>query len=455
MPIQTFNPATGSALKTYSCLSATEIDLLIQSAHKTYLSWRDTPLTERSTCMHRLADLLLENKNEYATLITTEMGKPITSARAEIEKCAQACHYYAIHSEAFLKPQTIETEATKSYISYEPAGILFAIMPWNFPFWQVFRCMVLNLMAGNGVILKHAPIVTGCGLAIEALVQQAGFPAGIFMTLVIEEEQAKQVIGHPHIIGVTLTGSEQAGKAVAAEAGKQAKKVVLELGGSDPYIILHDADLEQAAEICIQSRLSNSGQVCIAAKRLIMVESIKKSFQEMVLSKLDRYTVGDPLDETTQLGPLARADLRKILHQQVQACVEQGATLISGGYLPTGAGFYYPITVLDHIKKGMPAYDDELFGPVIAFIAANDEADAIRIANDSRFGLGAAVFTRDIARGEEIASKQLNAGSCFVNQLVSSDARLPFGGIKSSGFGRELAQNGIHEFMNIKTIVVK
>lgn len=455
MSIQTRNPATGVMLKTYNCLSDSEIDHLVQSAHKSYLAWRDAPISTRAKCMNHLADLLLENKNEYATLITTEMGKPLASARAEIEKCALACSHYATHAEDFLKSTLIKTEASKSYISYEPSGLLFAIMPWNFPFWQVFRCIAPNLMAGNGVLLKHAPIVTGCGVAIETLLQKAGFPVGLFTTLIIEESQAKQVIAHPHVIGVTLTGSERAGKVVAAEAGKYTKKVVLELGGSDPYLILEDADLEHAAEICIQSRLSNSGQVCIAAKRLIVVKQVKEAFLKCVMSKLGEYTLGDPMDEKTKLGPLAREDLRATLHKQVQASVEQGATLLQGGEIPDGPGFYYPVTVLDNIKKGMTAYDEELFGPVISLITAADEENAIQIANDSRFGLGAAVFTRDIARGEDIARKKLNAGSCFVNQLVSSDVRLPFGGTKSSGFGRELAAIGMHEFMNIKTLVIK
>lgn len=455
MPIQTFNPSTGIALKTYTCLPNVDIDALIQAAHKTYQTWHKTSVQERAKHMSRLADLLIKNKDKYAALIATEMGKPITSGRAEIEKCALACRHYATHSATYLAPRTIQTEATKSYICYEPTGLLFAIMPWNFPFWQVFRCAAPNLMAGNGVILKHAPIVTGCALAIEDLFREAGFPAGIFLTLVIDEEQAKQVIAHPHIIGVTLTGSERAGKAVAAEAGKHTKKVVLELGGNDPYLILEDADLEQAAEICLQSRLANSGQVCIAAKRLIVVASIKEVFQKYVMAQLDRYTMGDPLDEHIQLGPLARADLRKKLHQQIQISVSQGARLVCGGRVPTGKGFYYPITVLDNVKEGMLACEDELFGPVITFITAKDEADAIRIANNSRYGLGAAIFTRDSARGEKIAATQLKAGSCFVNKSVTSDARLPFGGTKSSGFGRELAEVGMHEFMNIKTVVVR
>lgn len=455
MPIQTINPATGTLLKTYQCLTVAEINTLLESTHQSYLQWRTTTIAQRATHMLRLAELLITHRDQSATLISTEMGKPISFSRGEVEKCAKACRYFAEKATEFLQPRIIATEMSKSYVTYQPLGTLFAIMPWNFPFWQVFRCAAANIMAGNTMVLKHASIVTGCALAIEDLFVQAGFPAGVFATLIISQEDAQHVIAHPYVTGVTLTGSVRAGRAIAALAGKQGKKVVLELGGSDPYIILHDADLEQAATKCAQSRLANSGQVCIAAKRLITVPSVKQRFKQLVLEKLQHYVSGDPLLETVNLWLLARADLRDQVHQQVHQSVQQGATLVQGGEIPPGEGFYYPITVLDNVRPGMPAYDDELFGPVVTFIDADDEEHAITLANDSIYGLSASVFTQDIVRGEKIAAEQLQAGCCYVNELVSSDPRLPFGGIKASGIGRELAAEGMHEFVNIKTVGIR
>lgn len=455
MSIQTINPATGAALKTYATLTPSALAALLESANQAYLQWRDTPLHKRSQCMQRLADLLLTNQQQYAELITTEMGKPITASRGEVAKCAKTCSYFAEHAEEFLQPRLIATEMQKSYVSYQPLGMLFAIMPWNFPFWQVFRCAAPNIMAGNTLVLKHAPIVTGSALTIEQLFLDAGFPPGIFISLIIDEAQAKDVIAHPNIKGVTLTGSVRAGRAVAEQAGKYGKKTVLELGGSDPYIILPDADLELAAKECVKSRLGNSGQVCIAAKRLIVVASVKEKFQQQVMAELKHFVMGDPEQEHITLGPLARRDLREQLQKQVDASVAKGATLLCGGKIPPGAGFYYPITVLDQVKKGMPAYEEELFGPVIAFMTAKDEAEAIAIANDSIYGLSAAIFTQDIARGEQIATRHLDVGCCYINQMVSTDPRLPFGGVKASGIGRELAAEGMHEFMNIKTVGIR
>ncbi|HVV68021.1 MAG TPA: NAD-dependent succinate-semialdehyde dehydrogenase [Gammaproteobacteria bacterium] len=455
MDIQTINPATGQLLQSYPTLSQSEVTTSIQQGHEAFLQWRELPITQRSELMLRAADLLVTDNEHYATLISTEMGKPITYARSEVSKCAKVCHYFATSAAEFIKPRHITTELDSSYITYQPLGVIFAIMPWNFPFWQVFRFAAPNLMAGNAALLKHAPIVTGCGLAIETLFRQAGFPKYLFQTLIINEDQASQVIADPLVAGVTLTGSERAGKSVASQAGTHIKKAVLELGGSDPYIILEDADLNNAALQCVKSRLANSGQVCIAAKRFIAVKSIKTQFQNRVMIELNRYQMGNPLDEQVDLGPLAREDLRLTVHQQVQQSVAQGAVLLQGGELPEDTpGFYYPVTVLDQVKKGMPAYDEEIFGPVITLIEAEDEGDAIRIANDNRYGLAAAVFTKDIARGEKIAREQLTAGTCYVNQMVNSDPRLPFGGVKASGFGRELAEIGMHEFMNIKTVGV-
>jgi succinate-semialdehyde dehydrogenase/glutarate-semialdehyde dehydrogenase len=328
-------------------------------------------------------------------------------------------------------------------------------MPWNFPFWQVFRFAAPNLMAGNAALLSHAPISTGTSLVIETLLKEVGFPENLFRSLVINNEVAAYTIKHSHIAAVTLTGSERAGSVVGAVAASSLKKIVLELGGSDPYIILEDADLELAAEACIVSRMNNAGQVCIAAKRLIIVDAIYDDFEKIILEKLKRFKMGDPMDEKTNLGPLARADLRDTVHQQVIESVQKGATLITGGIMPEGPGFYYPPTALKHVKKGMPAYDDEIFGPVVSFLRVKEEEEAIHVANDSRFGLAGAVFTQNIQRGIDIASNKIHVGTCCVNGFVSSDPRLPFGGTKASGHGRELAQEGIHEFVNTKTICVK
>lgn len=454
MAIQTINPATGELIKSYQEMPYAEVDKIIEATHKDFLQWRETSFQQRADKMRLVGKILLDNKQEYAKLITTEMGKPIKSAIGEIEKCARLCDYYAEHAQEYLKPQLIKTEMAKSYIMYQPMGVIFAIMPWNFPFWQALRFAAPGLMAGNACILKHAPTTTGCALAIEAIFKQAGFPENLFRSIVIDTDLAEKVIAHPRIVGVTLTGSVRAGKSVGAEAAGRLKKVVLELGGSDPYIILEDADLDLAAEQCVISRLGNAGQVCIAAKRLIAVDAIRDIFEQKVLEKVKQYVMGNPLDEKVNLGPLARADLRDNVHAQVQASIAKGAILAMGGVVPQQPGFYYPPTVLKNVKPGMPAYDDEIFGPVISFIAAKDEDEAIRIANDNVYGLGAAVFTKDLKRGEKVAQK-LEAGTCCVNALVASDQRLPFGGTKMSGFGRELSAEGIREFTNIKTICIK
>ncbi len=383
------------------------------------------------------------------------MGKPILASTAEIEKCQLACNFYAENAEKFLAPRSVVTNKTKSFVVYRPLGIIFAIMPWNYPFWQVFRCAAPNLMAGNAMLLRHSPNSTGAGLAIEELCREAGLPQNLFRTLVIDNETAAQVIKHHQIKGVTLTGSPRAGAIVGSTAASALKKVVLELGGSDPYIVLKDADLAKAAKICVASRLNNSGQVCIAAKRIIVVNSVREQFEKLVLDELKNYHMGDPMDNSYNLGPLARADLRETVHRQVQDCISKGATLLMGGKIPSNPGFYYPPTVLKDIGPNMAAMKEEIFGPVIALINAKDEDEAIHIANDSDYGLAAAVFTENIQRGEEIATNKIHAGTCAVNDLVSSDPRLPFGGIKNSGFGRELGEEGIREFTNVKTVYIK
>ncbi|MGH9857642.1 MAG: NAD-dependent succinate-semialdehyde dehydrogenase, partial [Acidobacteriota bacterium] len=373
----------------------------------------------------------------------------------EAEKCAWVCDFYADQAENFLAPEIVETDASKSFIAFQPLGVVLAIMPWNFPFWQVFRFAAPALMAGNAGILKHASNVSGCALHIEEVFHQAGFPHDLFRTLLVGSANIAAVIAHPLVKAATLTGSTPAGKSVAQKAGSLLKKTVLELGGSDPYVVLEDADLEMTVDTCVTSRLINGGQSCIAAKRFIVVESIRSKFEEMFVQKMKQKKMGDPMQSGVDLGPQAKHDLRDDLHKQVEKSIQLGARVLLGAKLPSGKGAYYPPSVLTDIRKGMPAYDEEMFGPVAAIVAARDEEDAIRIANDSQFGLGAAVFTKDVKRGERIAAEKIEAGCCFVNAFVKSDPRLPFGGIKESGYGRELSHFGIREFVNIKTVYVK
>jgi succinate-semialdehyde dehydrogenase/glutarate-semialdehyde dehydrogenase len=454
MPLVTVNPATGARIATYEEMTAEEIGTIVERAHEAYCAWRETSFAERAELVRRLAALLREDKERLATLMSTEMGKPIVQARAEVEKCAVGCDHYAEHAERYLAPEVIETDASRSFVTYRPLGVILAIMPWNFPFWQVLRFAAPALMAGNAAVLKHAENVTGSALAVEEMFQRAGFPDGLFRTLRVKSAHVEPVIDHPRVAAVTLTGSTAAGQAVAAAAGGRVKKTVLELGGSDPYVILEDADLDQAVAACATGRLQNTGQSCIAAKRFVVVEPVLETFREKLVAAFAGYRMGDPLSEESDLGPLARADLRDALHDQVTRCVERGAMLLTGGRIPESPGAYYPPTILDGVRKGMPAFDEELFGPVAAIVAAKDEDDAIRIANDTEYGLGAAVFTRDLARGERIAAERLEAGSCFVNAFVKSDPRIPFGGIKASGYGRELSGHGIREFVNVKTVYI-
>jgi succinate-semialdehyde dehydrogenase/glutarate-semialdehyde dehydrogenase len=452
--IVSVNPATGQTISSYDEMTAAAAAAAVAQAHATWTSWRATTFGARSVLMRKAAAILRDRKQELARLMTTEMGKTLKQGVAEAEKCAWVCDYYAEHAERHLAPEVVKTEGSKSYVAFEPLGVVLAIMPWNFPFWQVYRFAAPALMAGNVGVLKHASNVPGCALAIEEIFVQAGFPAGAFRTLLIGSQHVQAVIENPLVRAVTLTGSTPAGKAVAAQAGAVLKKTVLELGGSDAYLVLEDADLDFAAETCVNSRLINAGQSCIAAKRFIVVEPIIDAFTTRFVSLMKNKKMGDPLVDGTDLGPQARYDLRDALHKQVIASVERGATLLLGGQIPEGEGAYYPPTVLTNVTSGMPACDEELFGPVAAILTAKDEADAVRIANDTAFGLGAAVFTRDTARGERIA-RALDAGATFVNALVASDPRLPFGGIKESGYGRELGVFGIREFVNVKTVFVK
>ncbi|MFU8861472.1 MAG: NAD-dependent succinate-semialdehyde dehydrogenase [Cyclonatronaceae bacterium] len=452
---ESINPATGDLITGYEEHTDSEIDSIIKQADEQQRRWMKTGFPERAVLMNNAATVLKTRREDYARIMTLEMGKPIAAARAEVDKCAWVCNYYADHAESFLKSEIIRTDASESYVAYRPLGVVLAVMPWNFPFWQVFRFAAPALMAGNAGILKHASNVTGCSLAIEDVFRRAGFPENLFRSIIAGSKRMDKVIEHPLIRAVTLTGSVPAGKSVASKAGSLLKKTVLELGGSDPYIILGDADLDRAVLSCVNSRLINNGQSCIAAKRFIVVESVLDEFTERFVRLMKEKKMGNPLDESFDLGPQASADLRDELHDQVQRSIEAGAECVLGGEMPDSPGSWYPPTVLTGVAKGMPAFDEEIFGPVAAIIAAKDEKEAIQLANDSIFGLGASVFTRDVLRGKKIAELELEAGCCFVNQFVKSDPRLPFGGIKESGYGRELSWFGIREFMNIKTVYIK
>ncbi len=453
--LESLNPHDGSRVGLFEQAEDRDVARAVEQAVRAQRSWRDRSFDERSEPLRRAATLLRERADEWGRLMATEMGKPLAQGRAEAEKCAWVCDYFADGAEEFLADQRVTTDASRSYVAFRPLGVVLAVMPWNFPFWQVFRFAAPALMAGNAGLLKHASNVQGCALAIESILHEAGFPSEIFRTLVIVGSRVGSVIEHDGVAAVTLTGSTPAGRAVAAKAGSLIKKTVLELGGSDPYVILEDADLDEAAETCANARLLNSGQSCIAAKRFVVPRRILPEFQERFVEAMAARTLGDPLDEASDIGPQARTDLRDDLHRQVRESIERGATVLLGGEAPDGPGAYYPPTVLTDVAPGMPAYDEELFGPVAAVIPVDDEAEAVRVANDTAFGLGAAVFTRDVARGEMIAAHHLEAGACFVNGLVKSDPRLPFGGIKESGYGRELSPFGIREFVNVKTVWVK
>jgi succinate-semialdehyde dehydrogenase/glutarate-semialdehyde dehydrogenase len=455
MSIQSINPTTGEPIRDYDLLGAASLKDAIKAAQAASVLWQEQPITDRTRLFSLAAVALREHAGEYAKLMAMEMGKPITAGRAEIEKCAWVCDYYAKHAERFLASEQVATEANRSYVSFEPLGVILAVMPWNFPFWQVFRFAAPALMAGNTGLLKHASNVPGCALAIEEVFQKAGFPSNVFRTLFIDHRQLSTVIKHPAVQAVTLTGSTDAGRVVGQLAGKFLKKTVMELGGSDPYLILEDANVEEAVELCVTSRLMNSGQSCIAAKRFIVVEARREEFVRRFVERMRNVRMGDPMDPTTEVGPQARIELRDELHRQVQESVAKGAHCVLGGVLPDGPGAFYPPTVLTDVKKGMPAYREELFGPVAAIVTVRNERAAIRVANDSVFGLGAAVFTGDAAKGERIAAKELQAGCCVVNDLVRTDPRLPFGGTKQSGHGRELSRYGLKEFVNIKTVSVR
>jgi succinate-semialdehyde dehydrogenase / glutarate-semialdehyde dehydrogenase len=449
------NPSNGDVVSQFSYHTSNDVLRIISLTDQSQREWGKSSIEVRAELVRKVANILSRQNDKYSRLITLEMGKPVLQSKAEVEKCAGVCEYYAENAGTFLANESVSTEARESYIAFRPLGVVLAIMPWNFPFWQVFRFAAPALMAGNGILLKHASNVTGSALAIEELFREAGLPENIFRTLKISSVDVGRVIENPVISAVTITGSVQAGSAVAARAGGALKKTVLELGGSDPYIILDDADLESAVPVCVEGRLINGGQSCIAAKRFIVVRSRLAEFEQRFVAGMSSKKMGDPLDEQNDLGPQASVNLRDELHNQVLESIRKGARCLLGAKVPDNKGAWYPPTVLTNVKPGMPAYDEEIFGPVAAIIQANDEIDAVRIANDTKFGLGAAVFTSDIEKGRHIAENLLNAGCCFVNDLVRSDPRLPFGGTGDSGYGRELSHFGIREFVNIKTVYVK
>ena len=455
MNLVSINPANNKILESHKEFSTEKINQIINSSYNTYLEWRNESISYRSKMMRDLAELLKQKKEKLGALMTQEMGKPIKQSIAEAEKCAWVCEYYADNAERFLSKKEISTDSKKSFISFQPIGLVLAIMPWNFPFWQVFRFASPTLMAGNVGILKHASNVQGCAKQIEKLFLEAGFPEYAFSNLVIGSNKVSNVINNPLVRAITLTGSTPAGKSVASHAGSLLKKTVLELGGNDPYIILEDADLNNAVESCIAGRMLNTGQSCIAAKRFIVVKARLDEFIDKVEQKINNMKMGDPLDSNIDIGPMVNTDARDELHQQVLMSIEKGAKLISGGKIPESDGSFYPPTLLTNVEPGMSAFDDELFGPVAVIISAKDQAHAIDLANKTNYGLGAAIFTADLDKGEKIAIKELEAGSCFVNDFVKSDPRLPFGGIKESGYGRELSEFGILEFVNIKSVVIQ
>ena len=457
--IITVNPATAEPIAEYHAMTSGEIREAITRSYWDYISWREIAISERSALMKRLAKLLRQEKDQHGALISREMGKPLSQAVAEVEKSAWVCDYYADNAASFLKPEeSILDGGVRGVVKFEPIGLVLGIMPWNFPFWQVFRFAVPAIMAGNGIILKHSPNVTGSAIAIEQLFRDAGFPAHLYSAVHIDLEDVDRLTGfiieHPAIQGVSLTGSTAAGRAVAAKSGKALKTSVLELGGSDPYIVLDDADIPKAVDICAAARLLNGGQSCIAAKRFIVQSRVFEQFEHLLLQRMQSAVMGDPFDPAVEVGPLARHDLREQLHSQVTRSVADGARLLCGGTIPEGKGFFYPPTVLSGVHKWMEVYSEETFGPVATLIEAKDDNEAILIANDTPYGLGSAVFSGNTDRALAIAD-QLDAGCCFINSMVKSDPRMPFGGVKQSGYGRELSSYGMHEFVNIKSLCYK
>ena len=453
--IHTINPATGEPGRSYDWITSREALEAAAAAHRAFLDWRRTSFEERARVVRKAGEILRRRTDEFARLMTEEMGKTLEDGRAEVEKCATNCDWFADHAHEYLADERVDIGGPEAFVTYNPLGIVLAVMPWNFPFWQVFRFVAPALMAGNGALLKHASNVPGCALAIEDVLHEAGVPKDLFRTLLLPTRDVEALIKDKHVAAVTLTGSVAAGKAVASEAGSVLKKCVLELGGSDAYVVLEDADVDAAANIAVTARMVNGGQSCIAGKRFIVVRDILDRFTDAVVSAMRGYAMDDPTNEGTKLGPMQSVKARDEIHRQVKDSVAKGAKLLLGGEVPDRPGAWYPATVLGDVRPGQPAHDEEVFGPVAAIIAANDEADAIRIAHSSEFGLGSGVLTGDPARGRRIAAHELEAGLSFVNENVRSDPRMPFGGVKHSGYGRECSSFGIREFTNIKSVHVR
>jgi acyl-CoA reductase-like NAD-dependent aldehyde dehydrogenase len=451
MSIQSINPTTEEVLRTFEPYSAEQINEVLEQARNAFLNWRETTFAERATYLRRVAAYLRSNKAELARIATLEMGKPIVEAEAEVEKCAWNCDFYAENAEKFLADEPVATNAKESYVSFQPLGVILALMPWNFPYWQVLRFAAPALMAGNTAVLKHASNVSMVALEIEHIFRECGLPEGVFRTVLIPGARTDTLITDPRIAAVTLTGSDLAGVAVASTSGKVLKKNVLELGGSDAFIVLEDADLDAAAQMAVRARYQNTGQSCIAAKRFIVVESVADAFERKFVEAASQLPVGDPLSRDTQIGPMARGDLRTALEQQVQASIKMGARIILGGKPLVGKGYFYEPTIITDVTPTMPVFREETFGPVAAVIRARSTEHAIELANDSQFGLGGNLWTRNIDQARKLA-RRLESGSVFINGMTASDPRLPFGGVKRSGYGRELSSYGIREFVNIQTI---
>ncbi len=452
MTVETINPATGKVEYTLELMDSATVESILAASASAFPPWSARPLAERGDLLRKVGAQLRNRRDDIQKIMTAEMGKLRKEALAEVDKCADACDYYAEHAAGYLQDQPIATEASNSYVRFEPIGCVLAVMPWNFPIWQVFRFLAPALMAGNVAVLKHASNVPRCADIIAEALRDAGIPAGVFAALHIDNDQAAEVLRDKRIAAVTLTGSERAGRSIAANAGDQLKKCVMELGGSDAFVVLEDADLDKTVASAVASRFGNVGQTCIAAKRFIVVDAIADAFVQRFVDAASRLKLGDPNEEATTLGPMARQDLRDELHKQVQASIAKGAKPLLGCE-PDDSHAGYPASILDGVAPGMPAYDAELFGPVASILRVRDEAEAVKVANDTTFGLGGSVWTGDRERGNRVA-RQLQCGAAFVNAIVKSDVRLPFGGTKRSGFGRELAEHGIHEFMNIKSVYV-
>ncbi len=451
MSIQSVNPATEEVIETFELFSEAQVQQALDEARQAFLQWRTTSFAERSTLLHRVATYLREHKTHLAQIATLEMGKPIVEAEAEVEKCAFNCDFYADNAAKFLADEPVTANATESYVAFQPLGVVLALMPWNFPYWQVFRFAAPALMAGNTAVLKHASNVSRTALEIERIFQECGLPHGAFRTVLVPGAETRPLIEDARIAAITLTGSEEAGIAVASASGHVLKKNVLELGGSDAFIVLEDADIDAAAQTAVRARFQNTGQSCIAAKRFIVVESVLETFVQKFVEATAKLSLGNPLDRTTQVGPMARGDLRESLKQQLADSVKMGATVVLGGKSVAGKGYFFEPTIVTHVTTEMSLFREETFGPIAAVISARDAEHAVELANDSIFGLGGNLWTRDIARGRAMA-RRLESGGVFINGMTASDPRLPFGGVKRSGYGRELSSFGIREFVNIQTV---